>query len=135
MAAGAAALFGIPGKLAPLALETDALTYVNPAERIAEDSRRFQEFNGLDVVDVWIKTPSGKALDPEFLRAIDQLSQQLESDSRITAVEGPTSILRWARYVESGNDRLPADAASWTRLAADLEQIMLTVEGAREYVD
>ncbi len=135
MAAGAAALFGIPGKLAPLALETDALTYVNPAERVAEDSRRFQEFNGLDVVDVWIKTPSGKALDPEFLRAIDQLSQQLESDSRITAVEGPTSILRWARYVESGNDRLPADAASWTRLAADLEQIMLTVEGAREYVD
>ena len=30
---------------------------------------------------------------------------------------------------------MPTDAASWTRLAGDLEQIMLTVEGAREYVD
>ena len=135
MAAGAAALFGIPGKLNPLALETDALTYVNPKERVAEDTRRFQEFNGLDVVDLWIKTPPGKALDPQFLQAIDQFSQKLESDSRITAVDGPTSVLRWARYVESGNDKLPTEAAAWDKLAADLEQIMLTVEGAREYVD
>jgi predicted RND superfamily exporter protein len=135
MACGAAALFGIPGKLAPLALETDALTYVNPSERVAEDTRRFQQFNGLDVVDLWVKTPSGKALDPEFLRAMDLLVRELESDSRITAVDGPTSVLRWARYVESGKDTLPTDAASWTGLASDLEQIMLTVQGAREYVD
>jgi uncharacterized protein len=135
MGCGVAALFGIPGKLAPLALETDALTYVNPSERVAEDTRRFQEFNGLDVVDLWVKTPQGKALDPEFLRAIDEFTRKLESDTRITAVDGPTSVLRWARYVESGNDKLPTDAASWNRLASDLEQIMLTVEGAREYVD
>ena len=77
MFSGAAALFGVPGKLAPLALETDALTYVNPSERVAQDTRRFQEFNGLDVVDLWIKTPPGHALDPEFLRAIEQLTQQL----------------------------------------------------------
>jgi hypothetical protein len=81
------------------ALETDALTYVNPSERVAQDSRRFQEFNGLDVVDLWVKTPPGHALDPDFLRAIEQLTQTLEADSRITAVDGPTSVLRWARYV------------------------------------
>jgi len=135
MLCGAAALFGIPGKIAPLALETDALTYVNPSERVAQDTRRFQEFNGLDVVDLWIKTPPGQALDPAFLRAIEQFTQRLESDSRLTAVDGPTSVLRWARYVESGNDKLPTDAAAWSKLAADLEQIMLTEAGAREYVD
>src|SRR5882757_2043933 len=135
MLCGAAALFGIPGRLAPLALETDALTYVNPSERVAQDTRRFQEFNGLDVVDLWIKTPPGQALDPAFLRAIEQFTQRLESDSRLTAVDGPTSVLRWARYVESGNDKLPTDAAAWSKLAADLEQIMLTEAGAREYVD
>ena len=86
-----------PVSSAPLELETDALTYVNPSERVAEDTRRFQEFNGLDVVDLWIKTPPGKALDPEFLRAIDELTRKLESDARITAVDGPTSVLRWAR--------------------------------------
>jgi predicted RND superfamily exporter protein len=135
MVCGAAALFGIPGKLAPLELETDALTYVNPSVRVAQDTRRFQEFNGLDVVDVWVKTPPGHALDPEFLLAIEKLTVQLESDSRITAVDGPTSILRWAKYVESGNDKLPTDASAWPKLAADLEQIMLTEPSAREYVD
>jgi len=135
MLCGAAALFGIPGRLAPLSLETDALTYVNPSERVAQDTRRFQEFNALDVVDLWVKTPPGLALDPEFLRSIEHLTQRLEADSRITAVDGPTSVLRWARYVESGNDTLPADAPAWAKLAADLEQIMLTEASARDYVD
>lgn len=135
MACGAAALLGIPGRIAPLALETDALTYVNPGERVAEDTRRFQEFNGLDVVDLWVKRRPGHALDPEFLRAIEQLTRRLEGDSRITAVDGPTSVLRWARYVESGSDTLPTDPSEWPKLAGDLEQIMLTEPAAREYVD
>src|SRR5207248_8539880 len=86
MLCGLAALFGIPGRLAPLALETDALTYVNPSERVAQDTRRFQEFNGLDVVDLWVKTPPGHALDAEFLRSLVKLTRRLEADSRITAV-------------------------------------------------
>ncbi len=135
MLCGAAALFGIPGKLAPLTLETDALTYVNPKERVAQDTRRFEQSNGLDVVDLWLQTPAGHALDPEFLRAVEQLTSRLEQDARITAVDGPTSVLRWARYVQSGSDKLPASAADWTKLAADLEQIMLTEPGARDYVD
>src|SRR3984893_4594474 len=134
MLCGAGALFGIPGRLPPLALETDALTYVNPNVRVAQDTRRFQEFNGLDVVDLWVKTPPGHALDPEFLRAIEQLTQRLEADPRITAVDGPTSVLRWARYLQSGTDKLPTDAPAWSKLAADLEQIMLTEPSAREYV-
>ena len=135
MMCGAAALFGIPGKLAPLALETDALTYVNPSERVAQDTLRFQEFNGLDVVDLWVKTPPGLALDPEFLRALERLTERLEADPRLTAVDGPTSVLRWARYVESGTDQLPKEPAAWPKLAADLEQILLTEPAAREYVD
>ena len=135
MFCGAASLFGIPGKLQPLALETDALTYVNPSEPVAQDTRRFQQANGLDVFDMWVQTPPGHALDPEFLRAMEQLTHRLESDPRITAVDGPTSVLRWARYVESGSDRLPLDSGAWSKLAADLDQIMLTEPGAREYVD
>ena len=135
MLCGAASLFGIPGKLEPLALETDALTYVNPSEPVAQDTRRFQEANGLDVFDLWVQTPPGHALDPEFLRAMEQLTRRLESDPRITAVDGPTSVLRWARYIESGSDQLPLASDAWTKLAEDLDQIMLTETGAREYVD
>jgi predicted RND superfamily exporter protein len=135
MLCGAAALFGIPGVLKPLALEMDVLTYVNPHERVAQDTRHFEESNALDVVELWLQTPPGHALDPEFLRSVEQLTRQLESDPRITAVDGPTAVLRWARYIETGSDRLPTEASAWPKLAADLEQILLTEPGAREYVD
>jgi predicted RND superfamily exporter protein len=135
MLCGAAALFGIPGVLAPPALETEALTYVNPSARAAEDTRYFEETNALDTVELWLQTPPGEALDPQLLRALEQLTRRLESDPRITAVDGPTSVLRWARYAASGSDRLPTSAAEWPKLAADLEQILLTEPGARAYVD
>ena len=112
MLCGAAALFGIPGMVSPLALEMDVLTYVNPSERVAQDTRHFEESNALDVVELWLQTPPGYALDPEFLRALEQLTHRLESDPRITAVDGPTSVLRWARYVETGSDQLPESASS-----------------------
>jgi uncharacterized protein len=135
MLCGAAALFGIPGVFAPIALEMDVLTYVNPNERVAQDTRQFEQSNGLDVVELWLQTPPGHALDPEFLSALEQFTRRLESDPRITAVDGPTSVLRWARYVETGSDQLPTSASAWPKLASDLEQIMLTEPGARAYVD
>ncbi len=135
MLCGAASLLGIPGLAAPLALEMDVLTYVDPAERVAQDTRRFEESNGLDVVELWVQTQAGHALDPDFLHALEQLTLRLESDSRITAVDGPTSVLRWARYVETGSDRLPEPKSAWPPLASDLEQILLTTPGARKYVD
>jgi predicted RND superfamily exporter protein len=135
MLCGAGALFGIPGRIAPLALEMDVLTYVNPSERVAQDTRHFEETNALDVVELWLQTPPGHALDPDFLAGLETLTRRLESDPRITAVDGPTSVLRWSRYVQTGSDRLPASGSEWPKLASDLEQIMLTEPGARKYVD
>jgi hypothetical protein len=135
MLCGAASLFGIPGKLAPLQLETDALTYVNPREPVAQDTRRFEETNGLDVDDLWLQTKPGHALDPDFLRSIDQLARRLEQHPGINAVDGPTTVLRWARYIQSGTDQLPTAASDWPKIAADLEQILLTEPSARSYVD
>ncbi len=135
MFCGAAALFGIPGKLAPLQLETDALTYVNPREPVAQDTRQFVQANGLDVQDLWLQTQPGHALDPEFLRSVDLLTRRLEQHPGVNAVDGPTTLLRWARYIESGSDQLPTAPEAWTKLAADLEQILLTEPDARSYVD
>jgi predicted RND superfamily exporter protein len=135
MLCGAAALFGIRGVVAPIALEMDVLTYVNPSERVAQDTRYFEESNALDIVELWLQTPAGHALDADFLRALEPWTRQLESDPRITAVDGPTSVLRWARYVETGSDQLPSAAVAWPKLAADLEHILLAEPGARAYVD
>ena len=135
MLCGATSLFGIPGKLAPLELETDALTYVNPREPVAQDTRQFVQTNGLDVQDLWLQTQPGHALDPEFLRSVDVLAQRLEQHPGINAVDGPTTLLRWARYIQSRSDQLPTAPDAWPKLAADLEQILLTEPSARSYVD
>jgi predicted RND superfamily exporter protein len=135
MGCGAVALFGIPGRLPALKLETDALTYVDPRVRVAQDTRRFEESNGLDVIDLWLQTPPGRALDPEFLRAVESLTRTLEQHSGVDAVDGPTSVLRWAKYIESGSDQLSLSPADWPKLAADLENILLTQPGARNFVD
>jgi uncharacterized protein len=135
MLCGAAALFGIPGRLAPLTLQTAALTYVNPSERVAQDIRRFEQSNGLDVTDLWLQTRPGHALDPDFLRAVELLTRRFEQHPGVDAVDGPTSVLRWARYIQSGSDQLPTAAADWPKLASDLDQIMLTEPGARDFVD
>ena len=135
MGAGAIALLGVPGHIRPLALETDTLTYIDPNLPAAQDTRFFEGKDGLDVYQLWLKVPQAGALDPQFLRAVDQLVRQLESDPRITAVDGPTSLLRWARYVQSGVDELPTAPQAWNDLAGQLEQILLTTPGARGYVD
>jgi predicted RND superfamily exporter protein len=135
MLCGAAALFGVPGELAPLALQTDSLAYVNPNVAVARDTREFERSNGLTVTELWLQMPPGEALQPQFLRAVEDLTRRLERDPRITAVDGPTSALRWAHYFETGTDQLPSNAQAWPKLAADLEQILLTEPAARDYVD
>jgi uncharacterized protein len=135
MLCGAASLFGIPGKLKPLQLETDALTYVNPHEQVAQDTRQFEQTNGLDVKDLWLQTQPGHALDPEFLRSVDLLARRIEQHPGVNSVDGPTTVLRWARYIQTGSDELPSAAEAWPKLAADLEQILLNEPGARSYVD
>ncbi len=135
MLCGAASLFGIPGRMAPLNLETDALTYVNPNLRVAQDTRRFEQSNGLDVVDLWLQTQPGHALDPEFLRAVESLSRRLEQHPGVDGVEGPTTVLRWSRYTQSGSDQLPTASDQWPKLAADLEQVLLAEPSARSYID
>jgi predicted RND superfamily exporter protein len=102
---------------------------------VAQDTRRFEQSNGLDVVDLWLQTRPGHALDPEFLRAVELLTRRLEEHPGVNAVDGPTSVLRWARYIESGNDQLSTTPSDWPKLAADLEQILLTEPGARGYAD
>ena len=135
MAVGFVSLAGVPGHLKPLALQTDTLTYIDPKVQAAQDTRRFVATAGLGIYQLWLQPPAGTALDPAFLHAVDQLTRALESDPRITAVDGPTSLLRWMRYVQSGHDELPQDPQAWNGLASDLEQVLLNTPGTRGYVD
>jgi predicted RND superfamily exporter protein len=136
MLAGVAALTGVPGLLQPMALETDALDYIDRTLPIYEDTRRFEQaISGLSVVQVWVTAPEGGILDPGILQGLETFARALESDPRIGSVTGPTTMLRWMSYVGGGGDRLSDDPAAWPSLAAQLERLLLQEPALRDYVD
>jgi len=136
MLAGVAALTGVPGHLAPMDLETDALDYIDRSLPIYKDTRRFEQaISGLSVVQIWVTAPEGRVLDPGVLRGIESFTRELEIDPRVGSVMGPTTMLRWMSYVAGGGDRLSDEPAAWPSLAAQLEGLLLHEPALREYVD
>lgn len=134
--AGLLALTGFPGVLPGMPLETDRLAYVDPGLPLADDIRWFERsVAGLSVSHLWIRAPEGGILDPEVLRALAELADRLEADERVSATTGPTTTLRFLRYVGGQGDRLPQDPSAWPKLAGDLEQLLLREKALRDYVD
>jgi len=135
-AAGLVSLLGMPGVLAPMRLQTDALDYIDPAVPEARDARAFTaKVLGLTSVAVWVTTPAGAVLEPETLAALDMLSTALRRGEAVGSVVGLPAVLRLRRYAAGQGDALPSDAAELARLAGDLEQLLLTELALRPWVD
>jgi uncharacterized protein len=134
--AGLAALFGVPGAVAPMRLQTDALDYVNHSLPVWRDTKAFGEHVlGLASVKVWVTTPAGGVLDPGFLAALDGLSRRLDADPAVGSVVGLPAVLRLRRELAGQTGEAPTDAASLARQAGDLEQLLLTEPALRAWVD
>jgi predicted RND superfamily exporter protein len=82
-----------------------------------------------------VSSPPGRILDPEILRGLEEFSRRLEADPRVGAVEGPTTALRFMRYVAGGSDRLPDDPVAWPPLAARLEGLLMQEPDLRRDLD
>jgi predicted RND superfamily exporter protein len=123
--AGAASLFGVPGLLAPMAVHTDPVEYLDPGSSLYRDIRRLAPHTpGLSVTHVWLRGPLGAVAEPEVLTALHRLQQAFEADPEVGAAVGPTSILRLVRYLAGAGDGWPDDPAAQEALAADLEALL-----------
>jgi predicted RND superfamily exporter protein len=135
-AAGAVALFGFAGRLSPMRVGVDSLTYLDPSLPLRGDLIWFQEHVAdLNVAHVWIHLPKPAATGAEVLRAVDRFQGAIESDPEVIAAVGPTTFLRLRRYFAGQGERLPDDPAQFARATADLEQLLLSEAGLRGYVD
>jgi predicted RND superfamily exporter protein len=135
-AAGLGALLGVPGLLAPMRLQTEGLDYLDPDLTVVQDSRWFEAaLGGLTRTEVWVTTPAGAALDPGVLRGLTLFGRALEREPDVASVLGPTTALRWMRYVAGNGDALPDDPAAWDKAAGDLEMLLLEQPALRDHVD
>lgn len=135
-AAGAAALFGVPGLLRPMPLETDPLDYIPAHSAVAEDARFFEaRVAGLKPLSLWISADDGSVVDPAFLAGLDDFATTLERDPRVGSVTGLPAVLRLRRYAAGQGDALAHDGAALGAAAADLEQLLLQEPALRSWVD
>ncbi|MCU0303620.1 MAG: MMPL family transporter [Thermoanaerobaculales bacterium] len=134
--AGLAALLGVPGLLPGMELETDALAYIDPDEPVARDTRYFEEtVLGLQSAKIWITTPELGVVDPGVLGALDRLTVALEGQPAVGSVVGLPSILRLRRHLAGLDEALPSDRPALERVAAELEQLLLTEPSLAQWVD
>ncbi len=128
-AAGALALRG-------MRLQTQGLDYLDSDLPVVRDARWFAtSMGGLDRTEVWVTTPVGGALDPGVLRGLDLFGRALEREPGVGCVLGPTTALRWMRYVGGGGDALPDAPQAWAKAAEDLDALLLEQPALRAYVD
>jgi uncharacterized protein len=133
--AGLAALFGVPGVLAPMRLAVTALDYVDPDAPVARDTRVFSEkVLGLTSVDVWVLTPPGAVLRRDVLVALDDLTEALRRQPQVGSVVGLPGVLRLRRYAAGLGDTWPADEEGFARMTADLEPLLLQEPAMAQWV-
>lgn len=135
-AAGAVALFGIPGHLAPMSVGVDTDTYLDPDLPVRRDLLWFREkVADLNVAHVWVHLPGPTATSPETLRALDDLQSRIKTLPSVIETIGPTTFLRLRRYFAGQGEELPHDPEAFARVAADLEQLLLAEPSLRGYID
>ena len=111
---GVIAVFGIPGHLSPMKLQTNAIEYVNPNTALYQDTKRMEQvIGGLSVTEVWLKARDEKQVGlltkPAILRGLDRFQRLLDEDKRVGSTAGLPSILRILRYIGGKGDVLPSD--------------------------
>jgi predicted RND superfamily exporter protein len=135
-AIGAVALFGIPGAVSPMSLETNALEYINHDMRLYKDTKRLeQQIAGLSITEVWLQGSPGEISDAPVLRGLEHFSEALEADARVGTVIGPTAMLRSLRYVSGKGDQLPGDEAGMEEVAGTMETILPKEPLLQRFVD
>jgi predicted RND superfamily exporter protein len=124
-ALGAAALFGVPGVLAPLPVQVDPVQYIGHRVPLYRDIERSQKLvPGLSITDIWISGGLGSISEPAVLTGLHAFQQALEREPEVGAVIGPTTILRLLRYMGGEGDGWPQTAEGREQMAAELEGLV-----------
>lgn len=122
---GAVTLFGIPGLVSPMHLETNPLEYFNQNSRLYIDTHRAAQLGpGQSMTEIWLKSSTlGVMTDPEVLRGLGRYVAALEKEKDVGAVIGVPQVVRMLRYIGGQGDRIPEDEAALEAAAAQIEAV------------
>lgn len=134
-AAGAVALFGLPGVVTPLRILTDPVEYMDSSTDLYKNTKRLGEMiPGLSVSQLWLKGDFASISEPDVLAALDDFQINLEADPDIGAVVGPTTILRTMRYIGAEKEAWPTTPEGLDDMAYQLEGLLRVNEMLQRFV-
>lgn len=135
-AVGAVALFGVPGLIKPMELETNAVEYIPHGSQLYKDTKRLEEqISGLSITEVWLRGKPGMVSDAPVLRGLQHFTDALETKKQIGTVIGPTVMLRTLRYVSGKGDKLPEDEPTLEETGGLLETLLPKEQMLQSFVD
>jgi predicted RND superfamily exporter protein len=134
--AGAVALFGLPGWVAPMRIVTDPVEMMDHGTELYRDIRQLTPLlPGLSITQVWLRGGLGSISEPNVLSGLHRFQELLETDPDVGAAIGPTTILRMIRYIGGEGDGWPRDAAEREALAGELEALASREPLLRRFVE
>ena len=124
-ALGAVALFGLPGLLPRMDLETNAIEYIPRDSALYKDTKRLEKaIAGLSMTEVWMKGKLGAIAEPATVRGLERLGATLKADPRIGSVIGLPTVLQSLRYAQGKGDQLPKDDDALERDLDNMEKLL-----------
>lgn len=115
---GAIALFGIPGLVSNMDIETNPVEYINHKSKLYKDTKRLEEDpnGGLAITELWLKQkeafdrPDNKMLlfDADMMLALQDLQKTLQTEPEAPTVFGLPDVIDLIHYV-TRNEPLPTD--------------------------
>ena len=122
---GVVALFGIPGHVQPMHLQTDAVDYINHSADLYKDTKKLEKMTaGLAVTEIWLKGKLGSISQPEVVRGLNWFQRALERDKEIGSVAGLPTILSMMRYIGGQGDSLPDDLDELEKITDSMESML-----------
>jgi hypothetical protein len=133
---GALALWGVPGLLPPMTLQTNAVEYINHDSELYQSTKQLEKnLGGLSVTNVWLSGPQGSISSPATLRGLADFQTALQNDPSIGSATSLVTILRTLRYLSGKSDQLPTDDEALEKITDDIETLLPREAMLQSFVD
>ena len=133
---GVVTLFGIPGLIAPMKLETAAIEYIPHDSEMYKSTKEMEKLvGGLSITNVWLSGKPGMVSSPKVLRGLVDFQQRLDQEPEIGSTTSVVTILSTLRYLGGGSDVLPTDEEGLEALTDTLENQLAREPLLQSFVD
>lgn len=133
---GAVAVWGLPGVIEPMKLQTNAIEYIPHDSEMYQNTKELErQLGGIAMTNVWLQGKSGAISDPKVLRGLMDFQERLEKNPAIGSTTSLVTILRTLRYLADKGDRLPTEDAALEEITDQIENLMDREKTLRSFLD